>query len=96
MKDALNTPSFKLYVVCRKKRADEQEKYGMFPDIMFFTDKWIEGVDFGSMWRPKVTSAKFYKTKTNAIKVITERFYGDSVYELNVWPYAEPVEAKHE
>ena len=94
MKDALNTPSFKLYVVCRKKSPAEQEKYGMFPNIMFFTDKWLNREDWGSMWRPKVTSEKFYRTKRGALNVISERGKGDSVYELNVWPYAEPVEVK--
>lgn len=94
MKDALNTPSFKLYVVCRKKSPDEQERFGIFPDIMFFTDKWIKNVDFGSMWRPKVSSAKFYKTKGNALNVVSERGYGDSVYELFVAPFADPIEAK--
>lgn len=94
MTEAIHTPSFKLYVVCRKKCPAEQEKYGIFPDIMFFTDKWINGADWGSMWRPKVTSAKFYRTKRGALNVISERGKGDSVYELSVMPFAVPVEAK--
>lgn len=84
---------FHLYVVCREKNPEEQVKYGMFPDVMFFTDKWINNREntssfscFGSMWRPKVTSAKFYKTKTNALKVVSERGYGNTVYELIVLP----------